>query len=236
MFFLTLLSILFFRCLVSLAVERSVLVHKTYGSVKVNWREFSSLSDVAAMELMNILIMFVTGSELRMKFREWQIFKKGLRSFTTAKTLRSAIVYLEKDRRTFVVGRAPFSRSSALGRTPIHVGETFFWDNRFLVRLERLPGAGEVPDTKFYIRSMVTSDWPLAGKGVRKIKANIMVPLHLRNSLPLIVDEANNVAVAPFLKMTDRRYGVTCSCEFRPKASLEEVVALSSFTVDEDQQ
>ena len=210
------------------------MVHKIYGSVTVNWRQFSSLSGITAMELMNILITFVTGSGLRMKLREWQVFKNDLRSFTNAKTLRSAVVYPEKDRKTFVIGRAPLTRSSRQRLTPIQLGETVLWDNRFLVTL-RLQDSEAVMNTKFYIRSMVTSDWPLVRKGVRKIKANIIVPLHLRNGLPLIVDGENNVAVAPFLKMTDRRYGVTCTCVFRPKASLEDVTALSSFYLDDDE-
>ena len=185
------------------------------------------------MELMNILIRFVTGTDLRMKLKEWQAFKNGLRSFTKPKTLRSAIVYPEKDGKTFVIGRAPFKRSSRQTLTPIQLGEPVFWDNRCLVTLERLQDAKLAEDTQLYIRSMSSSDWPLARRGVRKIKANILVPLHLRNSLPLIVDGADNVAVAPFLKMTDRRYGVSCSCVFRPKASLKEVAVMSSVYLDD---
>lgn len=214
---------------VSQTLETAIRVHKAYGSVAVDWKLFSSLSDLAAMELMNILVMFVTASDRRMKIREWQLFKNGLKSFTKPKTLRSAIVYPEDDRKTFVVGRAPLDHSTRQVLTPIRLGETLLWDNRFLITLGHLQSNQTVADTKLFVRSMVESDWSLASKGVRKIKTNILPPLMLRNSLPLITDAEGNVALAPFLKVVDRRYGVTCSCVFKPKASLRAVAALSSI-------
>ena len=123
----------------------------------------------------------------------------------------------------FGVARQYVMKDSAIF-TPIRVGETVHWDNRYDISLHRLDDSCQSAiNETFYIRNMRKKDFNLASRGIRKVKSVKLAPEPSRGGLPVIVVEKQGVdrlywpaVLVPHFQFIDRSYGVKCRCTFRP--------------------
>ena len=128
--------------------------------------------------------------------------------------------------------------------TPIKVGETILWDNRFKIKLQSLeqtergkkirvskrmwknqvPSAEEIQEKTFYIRHWDKSDDQFAAKGIRKVRASQLPHNRVRGGLPVILDEKKNLVVIPHYQTIDRSGGVCCECTFEPVYAIKDII------------
>ena len=79
-------------------------------------------------------------------------------------------------------------------------------------------------ERQFFVRHMIPTDWALAKRGVRRVRAHALPHERVRGGLPVIVDEDGKVVEIPNFKVVDRSYGVTASVRFEPVTKLSDLL------------
>ena len=154
-------------------------------------------------------------------------------SYTKAQATNMTLgmsILVPVDNACFIVSRSKPCHSS-VEPTPVTVGETILWDQRFMITLAPLESDTAPSCKQFYVRHMVTKDWELAKKGVRKVRTNPLPPEMIRGGLPVIVDKDGKVVLIPHFRVIERYAGVVCNIKFAPQKSLEYCL-LGSYETD----
>ena len=215
---------------------------RTYGFVHVDHTQFRTLSSPVAIRFLQAILSLVSGEFRHFKTQKIQSVLSMLADLTqaTATTLFHCIIFPFNDR-SFIIARASPQRSERY-LTPLKVGETILWDNRYEIKLKsleetergkvkvseklgkiRVPSADEVREKTFYVRHWMKNDDLLAVKGVRKVRANMLPHLQVRGGLPIILDERKKPVVIPHYRVVDRAAGVCCECTYKPAYSVQDI-------------
>ena len=236
-------------------------INETYGYVTADMDDLKQLPLPVIMRLLPAILMYTGGTEKYAGGTVKDISMKHLlrlmtliRNPSTARaiTFSNCIIFPMPEKRVFAFARQPLSKlpDSRHLLTPIQVGETVFWDNRFEVSLRplepdiRAKSRGrfvqETPTRliypspiiadsypaadagQFFVRHMYKSDWDMARRGVRKIRGNPLPHEHVRGGLPVILDCRGKVVLIPHFRVIDRTAGVTCRVRFSPQRRIED--------------
>lgn len=221
------------------------------GSATVDARRVRALSPPAARKVIRVLINHIGGT----RRTHYQALEKVYNLFLhplqrRAETCGQCQAF-SLDGDTVLVARCrPLKHERTL--TPVKVGETVVWDNRFAISLvpletpptttpQKSPPPGKPAKSRrkksqetvseanqdqrqFYVRHMVPTDWGLAQEGVRRVKRAQLPHERVRGGLPVVVDEEGKVVEIPHFKMVDRRRGVMAVIRFEPQVKLEELL------------
>lgn len=210
------------KALQALNSNGMVQVDHIYGYAKVSWPQYRHLDQPVAKRVLLALSHYTSGHDAMPHYlalsRAHQMLSEG-KAKATNMTLGMSIL-VPVDEVTFIVSRSK-PQHSTQDLTPIAVGDTILWDKRFKITLKPLE-PGKAPTCKqFYVRHMITMDWELARKGIRKVKAVALPPEMIRGGLPVIVNKEGQVVLIPHFKMIERSAGVVCELKFAPEKSLE---------------
>ena len=150
---------------------------RTYGFVHVDHTQFRTLSSPVAIRFLQAILSLVSGEFRHFKTQKIQSVLSILADLSqaTATTLFHCIIFPFNDR-SFIVARASPQRSERY-LTPLKVGETILWDNRYEIKLKsleeiekgkvkvseklgkiRVPLADEVREKTFYVHHWMKDD------------------------------------------------------------------------------
>lgn len=225
-------------------------INQTYGYVTFNVDSLKQLPLPVSMRVLPAILMYAGGTE---KYTGGTVkdinYKTLLRlvafiknsSTERAITFCDCIIFPMPEKQAFAFARKAPSKKQYL-LTPIRVGETVLWDNRFEVSLRLLEPDLNTPQSstlihpspvvadsdpaadagQFFVRHMFKHDWDMAKKGIRKIRNTPLPHEHIRGGLPVVVDCRGKVVLIPHFKVIDRTVGVTCRVKFSPQRRIEE--------------
>ena len=206
-------------------------VDNQFGVVTVNATKFRKLSPAAARKVVHYLLLFVNGGNMSktILFHQYAELCDIFRNPSTHSNISAngtLIVPLNANCAMITKDVTRYLRVL----TPIKVGETIHWDNRFKVSLAPLRvGINDYKaviqrNTKeFFVRHMVKQDWAIARKGIRKVRANKLPHKAVRCTLPVIVDGSENIILVPHFRVIDRTAGVISTATFEPGMSLQSL-------------
>ena len=223
------------------ALKSMVSIDTKHGFVYVDRTQFSSLSSTVAMRFLQTINTFVSGQYRHISIHN---LKYSLPKVTDANgTSVSHCTIFPINDKTIVIARAMPQRRLR-SQTPIKVGETVLWDNRFKIKLKSLertergknikvsklmwknevPSEKEVQEKSFYIRHWLSRDDMFADKGIRKVRSSLLPHFKVRGGLPVIVDKEEKPVLIPHYGAIDRSAGVCCECNFDPVYKLENII------------
>ncbi|KAL5484593.1 hypothetical protein EMCRGX_G021120 [Ephydatia muelleri] len=210
------------KALHAMSSNGMVHVDQLYGYAKVSWPQYCHLDRPVAKRVLLALSHYTSGQDAMPHYlalsRAHQMLTEG-KAKATNMTLGMSIL-VPADEVTFIVSRSKPPNSSA-DLTPIVLGETILWDKRFEITLSQLEPHTPPTSKQFYVRHMLTVDWELARKGIRKVRTVALPPEMIRGGLPVIVNEDRKVVLIPHFKVIERSAGVACKLKFAPQKSLE---------------
>lgn len=231
------LILIFTFVLVCQALDKGAKINKEYGHVLIDYNTFFKLSRPVALRLLQVIMQYVTGTfkSFRSKTMNqlYSYFEDGcmMRNFNIA----NCIVFPVNESCFCIARHQPpkIERDNSNYLTPIKIGETVNWDNRFNITLSYLSQGRQLLNKKpncspqtFYIRHLLHRDSQLFQKGVRKIRSIKLPHVLIRGGLPVIVDDNDHVVLIPHFKVIDKSYGITCTCNFEQKRALKEWIKL----------
>ena len=201
------------------------------GLVMVNAAKFRKLSPAAARRVVRYLILFVNGGNVSnaIYFPQYAELCDVFRNPSTHSNISAnGTLIVPLNANCAMIAKQVTRYMRVL--TPIKVGETIHWDNRFRVSLAPLRvGINDYKATiqrntkEFFVRHMLKPDWALARKGLRKVRTAKLPHEAVRGSLPVIVDGSGNVVLVPHFRIIDRTAGVVSSATFEPRVSLQSL-------------
>ena len=200
-------------------------VDKKYGYLSFSVNRFLSLPHFVAKKVFHSLASHIGGARGPIPTKTYLQIHKQMLSRNT-QTFGTCILFfpdLKKD--TMIIGRAlPGIWKQKSSWTPISVGQTILWDGRWRITLKSLKTleSKKAPDRavnnkeQLYVRHMKERDHEVARRGIRKIRAAKLPPVHARAGLPVICTESGYVVLAPHFLVIDHTYGVDCDVAFEP--------------------
>ena len=211
-------------------------VDSNYGTLSFSVGAYRSLNPYVARSTLAIWLRFVgsSGNSIN-RYALEKLHNQVVQEKTVTVTKSNCILIpLPKEQR-FMIARQKPQLSGKNRKTPIRVGETVLWDNRFRITLfEKVTTSRrnrvekrEMEDLKsrvFYIRNFQIGDHTYVSKGVRKVRRTILVHHHVRGGLPVIVDETGAVVLIPHFMVMDHSVGVDCRVTFEPQWSMSELL------------
>lgn len=211
-------------------------VNSNYGTLSFDAGAYRSLNPYVARSTLAIWLRFVSSSGNSInrygleKLHNLVVQEKAV----TVTNSNCILIPLPKERRFMVAKQKPLM-SGRNRKTPIRVGETVLWDNRFRITLfgkfttsrRNRVEKREREDLKsrvFYIRNFQISDHMYVSRGVRKVRGTVLVHYHVRGGLPVVVDETGAVVLIPHFKVMDHSVGVDCRVTFEPQWNMSELL------------
>ena len=215
---------------VSHTVKKLPAVDVPYGTLSFPTSTYRSLNPAVARRALSLWIRYIGGvSDVRydLVLPMHRMLHRAEKSANI--TGSNILVTVEpKRKRVMVARRSPDSRYRT--KTPIRVGETILWDNRFSISLlSRRAGGGSNNNPEgapvFYVRHFVERDWPLMSKGVVRHKA----PVTVRGGLPVVVDEQNKIVLIPHFRVASREANIVAVVRFRPARTIDDLLQYSHY-------
>lgn len=209
-----------------------------YGYVTMKYDLYRKLSDPVAKKLINVLLRFASNQNVYADFAPitsnlTEIHRSILKNKDRVHGTGYGGVVYQHDKKSFAVARRLDTYYPNL--TPINIGETILWDNRFYLNLDYLDNNTAMKSYQshhsFYVRHLIEKDLSQhSGQGIRKVKSVKLPHRFCRNGLPILVAEHQDlpkekwpVVAIPVLKFVNRQFGVRFRCsEFKPKITLQD--------------
>jgi hypothetical protein len=210
-------------------VNKMATIDSKYGTLSFDAGSYRSLNPFIARSILAIWLRFVgsSGSSIN-RYGLEKLHNVVMQEDTVTDTNSNCILIpLPKERQFMVAKQKPPTGRSC--KTPIHVGETILWDNRFRISLfqKTHPSKRNNENLKsrvFYVRYFLRSDHMYVVKGVRKVKTSVLVHHHVRGGLPVVVDETGTVVLIPHFKVMDHSVGIDCKVTFEPQWTINELL------------
>ena len=167
------------------------------------------------------------GARVELRYKSFANLYDGLlKEEVKVQQVARCILYSPHKRKDLlVIGRTLPGKKEQNDLVPIAVGESVHWDGRWRVRLKPLRDRGSErtgKDEQLFIRHMNPGDWPIAQRGVRKIRASPLPDRLVRGGLPVVTNKEGYVILAPHFRVIDRSFGVDCDIEFEPLLPLTQ--------------
>ena len=167
------------------------------------------------------------GARVELRYKSFANLYDGLlKEEVKVQQVARCILYSPHKRKDLlVIGRTLPGKKEQNDLVPIAVGESVHWDGRWRVRLKPLRDGGSErtgKDEQLFIRHMNPGDWPVAQRGVRKIRASPLPDRLVRGGLPVVTNKEGYVILAPHFRVIDRSFGVDCDIEFEPLLPLTQ--------------
>ena len=213
-------------------MDKMIRIDTTYGYILVKYSIFNQLSPPVARRVLEALIKFTSGVDRPLRtlaiVHLHRLFRSG--TITSNYNLGKCNIF-HYNEQYFIIAKH-FLPKDQCTQTPITIGHTVHWDNRFDILLSPLKNTTKqglhYHDNTFYIRHMAQNDYVLASKGIRKVKKSKLAPELSRGGLPVIVDRHGNVVLIPHFKVIERDYGITCMCKYQPKKELKDYICVTN--------
>ena len=151
-----------------------------------------------------------------------RLHKQLLSGNKKTETFGNCILFCPDEREdTMILGRALPSRDFQKYWEPISVGETIHWDGRWRITLKEADLSVRNPRRvtkreQLYVRHMNVADYPVAQRGIRRVRTSTLPHVKIRTGLPVVCTESGYVVLAPHFMVTDYSYGVYCELTFDP--------------------
>lgn len=217
------------------AMQRLAFVSRKYGTISFDALAYKALNPYIARNILAIWIRYIGSTGNAIKRYGLEKLHRAVLDDRPADTQNSCILFsLPNEGRFMIAKESPKRRLRR--KTPIKVGETVLWDNRFTIHLfvsktgQEDRGAlyeAELKSREFFVRHFIVSDNHYMMKGIRKVKGNVLLPRNARGGLPVIVDSEDNVVLIPHFKVINYAVGVDCSVEFTPQWSMAQLLNFS---------
>ena len=218
-------------------MEELATVNLKYGTLSFDAPTYQSLNPYVARSVLSIWLRFVGSSGATInRYGLEKLHNLVVTEKTSSNTNNNCIMIpLPKEGSIMLARQKPILVTGQ--KTPIRVGETILWDNRFRISLFEKPGAlekrkGDLTSEVFYVRNFLFDDHRYVGKGVRKVRAAVLVHYHVRGGLPVIVDETGTVVLIPHFRVIDHKVGVDCKVTFTPKWSMQDLLRFGYIAND----
>ena len=206
-----------------------VNINEKHGFLVINMNKLLSLPPTLGKKVLQSLVLHVGGARVELHYRSFARLYNHLLagSFKPQQISRCVVYSPHKQEHHLVVGRTLPNRKEQGRWTPLSVGDSIHWDGRWRIRLKPLADTNKVKrpiraEEQLYVRHMIPSDYKVAQRGIRKIRAMVLPDRLIRGGLPVISDKDGYVVLAPHFGVVDRSYGVDCDITFDPLLPLTQ--------------
>ena len=212
-------------------MERLATINTKYGTLTFDSSSYQSLNPYIARNVLATWLRYVSssGSSIN-RYGLQKLHELVTQEKTVSDTNNNCILIpLPRERRFMIAKQKPMSGRAR--KTPIRVGETILWDNRFRVTLSEREGPGpgrernKLDDSRvFFVRNFLVSDHTYVTRGVRKVKGTVLVHPHVRGGLPVVEDDTGAVALIPHFRVVNHMAGVECKVTFAPQWTMRQLL------------
>ena len=207
-------------------------VNEEYGYLSFSIGKLLSLPPVVMMQMVQLLATHIGGVQLSMTRAYMKFHRNIFSQRRRAMVFGECIAFFpDLDNDKMIMGRAPVKAAKRI-RTPISIGETVPWDNRWRITLKPLEklneqnGGKKAPDEvvkNLYVSHMRIGEyWGKKKWRNRRVPASILPDKKLWPGLPVVCTGNGHVVVAPHFKIIDHSYGVDCDITFDPLLPLKQ--------------
>lgn len=198
-------------------------INSSYGYLSFSQHSLLKHPQPVVRRVLATLLKYVSSDNSPVKYEPIKLLSAQLANLQKTTMLHKCFVFSLPKENRLAICPASLSRTM-LTTQPIEVGKPLLWDKRWEIKLFLTQPMKIPSDKKYFVRHFQERDYKLGRHGIRAIKSSKLPPAQTRTSLPVIVDEKDDVALIPHFKYVNWDHGLKGIVKYKPQLSIDLIL------------